>query len=142
MALPIPDQGIVFAPVGCGDSITVAVNADTIVQVDIHHVGDAEDEDDSRLAIVDELIDVLPERNGKPYLAAFGATHLDDDGALPAQDHHDKGQRMRSHAAGATSRRLGCRRSARAVPGKRSAAPVSQEHGHCPGFDRLASMSL
>jgi hypothetical protein len=79
MALPIPDQGIVFAPVGCGDSITVAVDADTIVQVDIHHVGDAENEDDPRLAIVDELIEALPERDGKPYLAAFGATHLDED---------------------------------------------------------------
>jgi hypothetical protein len=79
MALPIPDQGIVFAPVGCGDSITVAVDADTIVQVDIHHVGDADDENDPRLAIVNELLDALPERDGKPYLAAFGATHLDDD---------------------------------------------------------------
>ncbi|MDP9347188.1 MAG: hypothetical protein M3P44_16045 [Actinomycetota bacterium] len=79
MALPLPDRGIVFAPVGCGDSTTVAIDADTIVLIDIHHVGDSEDDDDPRLPIVDELIDALPKREGKPYLAAFGATHLDTD---------------------------------------------------------------
>ncbi len=79
MALPLPDRGIVFAPVGCGDSITVVIDADTIIQIDVHHVGDSEDDDDPRTPIVDELIDALPERDGKPYLAAFGATHLDTD---------------------------------------------------------------
>lgn len=79
MALPLPDRGIVIAPVGCGDSITVAIDTDTIVQIDIHHVGDAEDDDDPRLPIADELIVALPERDGKPYLAAFGASHLDSD---------------------------------------------------------------
>lgn len=79
MTLPLPDRGIVFAHVGCGDSTTVAIDADTIVQIDIHHVGDSEDDDDPRLPIVDELIDALPKRDGKPYLAAFGATHLDTD---------------------------------------------------------------
>lgn len=79
MALPLPDRGIVFTPVGCGDSITVAIDADTIIQIDIHHVGDSEDDDDPRTPIVDELIDALPKRDGKPYLAAFGATHLDTD---------------------------------------------------------------
>lgn len=79
MALSLPDCGIVFAPVGCGDSITVVIDANTIVQIDIHHVGDSEKEDDPRLPIVDELIETLPQRDGKPYLAAFGATHLDSD---------------------------------------------------------------
>lgn len=79
MALPLPDRGVVFAPVGCGDSTTVAIDADTIVQIDIHHVGDSENDEDPRLPIVDELIDALPKRDGKPYLAAFGATHLDTD---------------------------------------------------------------
>ncbi len=76
MALPLPDRGIVFSPVGCGDSITVVVDDDTVVQIDIHHVADAENDDDPRVAIVDELIESLPERDGKPYLAVFGATHL------------------------------------------------------------------
>jgi len=79
MALPLPDRGIVFSPVGCGDSITIVIDDDTVVQIDIHHVADAESEDDPRIAIIDELIDSLPERDGKPYLAAFGATHLDSD---------------------------------------------------------------
>ncbi|MFL5869043.1 MAG: hypothetical protein ACJ766_18220, partial [Thermoleophilaceae bacterium] len=79
MALPLPDRGIVFSPVGCGDSTTIVIDDDTIVQVDLHHAADSEQEDDPRLPIVDELVDSLPERDGKPYLAAFGATHLDTD---------------------------------------------------------------
>jgi len=79
MALPLPDRGIVFSPVGCGDSITVVIDEDTVLQIDLHHVEDAESDDDPRLAIVDELIASLPERDGKPYLAAFGVTHLDSD---------------------------------------------------------------
>lgn len=79
MTLPLPDRGIVFSPVGCGDSITVVIDEDTVLQIDLHHVEDAESDDDPRLAIVDELIASLPERDGKPYLAAFGATHLDSD---------------------------------------------------------------
>lgn len=42
MALPLPDCGIVFAPVGCGDSITVVIDPDTVIQIDVHHVGDSE----------------------------------------------------------------------------------------------------
>lgn len=79
MALPMPYRGIVFSPVGTADSITVVIGADTIVQVDLHHAKDAEQDDDPRVPIVDELVDSLPERDGKPYLAAFGATHLDTD---------------------------------------------------------------
>ena len=79
MALPLPERGIVFSPVGCGDSITIVIDEDTIVQIDLHDAEDAEQVDDPRVPIVDELIDSLPERDGKPYLAAFGATHLDSD---------------------------------------------------------------
>ncbi len=79
MALPLPDRGIVFSPVGCGDSITVVVDNDTIIQIDIHHVADAEKDDDPRIPIVDELVGALPKRDGKLYLAVFGATHLDND---------------------------------------------------------------
>jgi hypothetical protein len=79
MALPLPNRGIAFSPVGCGDSITVVVDNDTIVQIDIHHVADAEKDDDPRIPIIDELVDALPKRDGKPYLAVFGATHLDND---------------------------------------------------------------
>ena len=79
MALPLPDRGIVFSPVGCGDSITIVIDDDTVVQIDLHHAKDAEQDDDPRLPIIDELVASLPERDGKPYLAGFGATHLDTD---------------------------------------------------------------
>ncbi len=77
--LKLPDPGFVFWPVGCGDSTTLVVNKDTIVQIDIHHVGDAESEDDPRVPVLDRLVELLPKQDGKPYLAAFGATHLDRD---------------------------------------------------------------
>jgi beta-lactamase superfamily II metal-dependent hydrolase len=77
--LKLPDPGFIFWPVGCGDSTTVVINKDTIVQIDVHHVADAEGEDDPRVPIVDRLVELLPKKNGKPYLAAFGATHLDRD---------------------------------------------------------------
>lgn len=79
MALALPNRGIVFSPVGCGDSITVVIEKDIVVQIDLHHAKDAEQDDDPRVAIVDELVAALPKRDGQPYLAAFGATHLDDD---------------------------------------------------------------
>lgn len=77
----LPEQGLIFWPVGCGDSTTIVVDRDgeVVVQIDLHHVGDSEDDDDPRMPVVDELVALLPERDGKPYLAAFGATHLDKD---------------------------------------------------------------
>lgn len=77
--LNLPSPGVIFWPVGCGDSTTVVVDEQTIVQIDLHHVEDSEAEDDPRTPIVDELIELLPLVDGNPYLAAFGATHLDRD---------------------------------------------------------------
>lgn len=76
-----PEHALIFWPVGTGDSTTIVVDrdADVVVQVDLHHVGESENDDDPRSPIVDELIKLLPKRDGKPYLAAFGATHLDMD---------------------------------------------------------------
>lgn len=76
-----PAHALIFWPVGCGDSTTIVVDrdSDVIVQIDLHHVGDSENEDDHRVPIVDDLVARLPKREGKPYLAAFGATHLDKD---------------------------------------------------------------
>jgi len=75
----LPERGIIFWPVGCGDSTTVVVDPDTVVQIDIHHVEDSEGDDDPRIPVVDELVELLPKKDGKPYLAVFGATHLDKD---------------------------------------------------------------
>lgn len=79
MSIQLPDCGFVFWPVGCGDSTTIAVDPDHVVQVDIHHVEKAEDDEDPRWAVVDHLVEVLPKRSGKPYLAVFVLTHLDGD---------------------------------------------------------------
>jgi hypothetical protein len=74
-----PERGLILWPVGTGDSITLIVDDETIVQIDLHHLKDAESDEDGRAAVIDEFVKLLPKRNGKPYLAAFGATHLDND---------------------------------------------------------------
>jgi hypothetical protein len=65
----LPDRGIVFWAVGVGDSTTVVVNDEAILQIDLHHLEAAEEEEDPRVPIVDRLVELLPERDGKPYLA-------------------------------------------------------------------------
>jgi hypothetical protein len=78
----LPDRGIVFWPVGVGDSTTIALDEGTVLQIDLHHLESSEDDEDPRVAMVDRLVEVLPERDGKPYLAGFAATHLDQDHIL------------------------------------------------------------
>lgn len=75
----LPDRGVVFWSVGCGDSTTIVIDDETVVQVDLHHVAESESDDDERAPVIDRLIEDLPTRDGRPYLAAFGATHLDAD---------------------------------------------------------------
>jgi len=53
------ERGIIFWPVGCGDSTTVVVDADTVVQIDIHHVEDSEGDQDPRIPVVDELVEAV-----------------------------------------------------------------------------------
>jgi hypothetical protein len=75
-----PKRGFVFWPVGCGDSTTVVLNPETVLQIDLHHEQIAEQDEDPRVPVIDELVALLPEGDdGRPYLAAFGATHLDED---------------------------------------------------------------
>jgi len=78
----LPGCGFVFWPVGTGDSITIAVQEDTILQVDLHHLSCSEEDDDPHTPIVDRLVELLPRVNGKPYLATFVLTHPDDDHCL------------------------------------------------------------
>jgi hypothetical protein len=77
-----PDRGIVFWPVGVGDSTTVVIDEDTVLQIDLHHLKAAVEDGDPRIPIVDRLVELLPTRDGKPYLAGFAATHLDEDHVL------------------------------------------------------------
>jgi beta-lactamase superfamily II metal-dependent hydrolase len=73
------DQGFTFWPVGTGDSTTVFVRSDVIVQVDLRHLAAAGEEDDPHCPIVDELIKMLPEIGGERYLSVFVLTHPDED---------------------------------------------------------------
>lgn len=81
----LPVQGYVQWPVGTGDSTTVCMAEDMVMQVDIHHLGLAEREGDPHVSIVDRLIEHLPKRGKRPYLAVFVLTHPDEDHCLGFQ---------------------------------------------------------
>ena len=79
MAFSLPDIGFVFWPVGTGDSTSVCIDDETVMEVDLHNLVAADDDDDPRTPIVDRLVDLLPKRDDKPYLALFVLTHPDKD---------------------------------------------------------------
>jgi hypothetical protein len=82
----LPDRGIVFWPVGTGDSSTIVIDGDHVVQVDLHDMAIADDDNAVVAAVVDRLVEVLPRRDGQPYLAAFILTHADKDHCLGFAD--------------------------------------------------------
>jgi beta-lactamase superfamily II metal-dependent hydrolase len=73
-----PAQGVIFLPVGTGDSTTIVIDDEHVMQVDLHHVGDA-DEGSAHVPVIDVLHESLPQRDGRPYLAVFALTHADAD---------------------------------------------------------------
>jgi hypothetical protein len=73
------DQEFIFWPVGNGDSTTIVVNSDTLMQVDLNHLESADEDGDPHCPVVDELKKLLPEKDSKPYLAVFLLTHPDQD---------------------------------------------------------------
>lgn len=80
MSGSVPELGAVFWPVGPGDSTTVVVTQDVLMQVDLNHRTKSEDDDNPEVPVVDLLVPVLPEGpGGRPYLAAFVLTHADQD---------------------------------------------------------------
>lgn len=80
MTVELPARGFVFWPVGCGDSTTIKVNDNVVMQVDIQHHESAEGDDEPYHPVVDTLVDdVLPELDGEKYLAVFALTHPDKD---------------------------------------------------------------
>jgi len=86
----LPEQGIVFWPVGRGDSTTIVIDDEHVVQVDIHDMVMAGEDDAVVAAVVDRLVEVLPQREGRPYLAAFILTHADEDHCLGFADLLDR----------------------------------------------------
>jgi hypothetical protein len=75
----LSDRGFVFWPVGNGDSTTLVVDDQLVMQIDLHDMVSADDDGSVVAPVIDRLTDLLPEVNGKPYLAAFALTHGDQD---------------------------------------------------------------
>lgn len=80
------NRGFIFWPVGCGDSTTIVIDAETVMQVDLRHMAAADGEDDDHARIIDELAANLPRRGGRPYLSAFVLSHPDQDHILGFSD--------------------------------------------------------
>lgn len=74
-----PRPGVVFWPVGNGDSTTILLDEDTVVQVDLNNLEAADTDIDDREHVLDRLVERLPVVNERPYLAAFILTHPDID---------------------------------------------------------------
>jgi len=80
MAEILTPRGAAFWPVGTGDSTTIVVDDDIVVQVDLHDMVLADDDDTPEVAVVDRLMEALPVgEDGRPYLAVFVLTHADLD---------------------------------------------------------------
>ena len=80
MSFEFPNHGLVFWPVGNGDSTTVVINSKHYLQVDLNHLEMSENNNAS-WAVINELVKRLPKNNSnqKPYLDAFALTHPDQD---------------------------------------------------------------
>lgn len=69
----------IFWPVGCGDSTSVVISDEEVMQIDLNDKNMADEEGNEHIPIVDELVAKLPQRDGKPYLSCFVLTHPDLD---------------------------------------------------------------
>ncbi len=72
-------KGIIFWPVGTGDSTTIVIDDQHVLQVDLHDMTMASNGDATCTPLLERLSDALPRRAGRPYLAAFALTHADFD---------------------------------------------------------------
>lgn len=76
----LPGQGVVFWPVGTGDSTTIVVSDNLVMQVDLRDMKAADEDDAVVAAVIDRLEETLPQPDGTtPYLAVFALTHADSD---------------------------------------------------------------
>jgi hypothetical protein len=79
MFADVEGPSFIFWPVGCGDSTTIVISNFEVLQVDLNDKVMADDEDNEHIPLVDELVEKLPQRDGKPYLSCFALTHPDQD---------------------------------------------------------------
>ena len=90
MAIQPPDRGLIFWPVGTGDSTTIRVAETVYIQLDIRHMAKSEDDDDQAWSVIDELIELLPTYRSKPYLSVFALTHPDLDHCQGFEELNDR----------------------------------------------------
>jgi len=86
MSIEFPKKGFIFWPVGNGDSTTIVVDDETVIQVDLNNLSESNEDDDPHTPISDELINNLPEVDSNPYLSVFALTHPDQDHCRSFQD--------------------------------------------------------
>jgi hypothetical protein len=79
MFADVKGPSFIFWPVGCGDSTTVVISDDEVLQIDLNDTAIADADDNEKIPLVDELVAKLPKRDGKPYLSCFVLTHPDLD---------------------------------------------------------------
>jgi hypothetical protein len=73
-------RAVIYWPVATGDSTTLVLKpGELVMQIDLHHLEKAEDEESPEWSIVDELVRILPKKNNRPYLALFVLSHPDED---------------------------------------------------------------
>lgn len=73
-------KSVIYWPVGTGDSTTIVIKpGELVMQIDLHHLEKADDPEEPEWSVLDHLVEGLPKRNGKPYLAVFALTHPDQD---------------------------------------------------------------
>lgn len=89
MAIQPPEQGFIFWPVGTGDSTTIRAAEDVYIQLDVRHMEQSEEED-TAWPVIDELIEILPELDGEPYLSVFALTHPDKDHCQGFEELNDR----------------------------------------------------
>lgn len=65
-----------FWKVGTGDSTSIVIQEDVVLQVDLH---DNPTDENDNISIVDRLVEDLPTIDGSPYLDGFALTHPDQD---------------------------------------------------------------
>ncbi|WP_328512859.1 hypothetical protein OHB25_59415 [Streptomyces mirabilis] len=77
----LPEQGVVFWPVGTGDSTTIVLGDGLVMQIDLRDMKAADEDDAVVAAVIDRLAETLPKQpDGEaPYLALFALTHADKD---------------------------------------------------------------
>lgn len=75
----VKGPSFIFWPVGNGDSTTIVVSENEILQIDINDRKMASGEGNEHIPIVDELVAKLPQIDGNPYLSCFILTHPDLD---------------------------------------------------------------